>query len=158
VSGGVRSILFACAVLFAADAYVSEAQAARDEFYFSPYFAPWPGQYYRPSWRHRYYAPPRKRKVSRSARHSVTYTRKRQRAALAVPRRSMRAEPRMKALQQTVSCEKAQAIVGEFGFKEIKADLCDGAIFHFSATRDGKPFTIQIEAANGEFAKVQRHR
>jgi hypothetical protein len=158
VSGGVRSILFACAVLFAADAYVSEAQAARDEFYFSPYFAPWPGQYYRPSWRPRYYAPPRKRKVARSARRSMTYTRKRQRAALAVPRRSMRAEPRMKALQQVVNCEEAQAIVGEYGFKEIKADLCEGATFHFSATRDGKPFTIHIEAANGELAKVQRHR
>jgi hypothetical protein len=158
VSGGVRWVLFVCAVLFAADAYMSEAQAARDEFYYSPYFAPWPGQYYRPAWRQRYYAPPRKRKVSRSAQRRATYSRKRQRAALAVPRRPMRAEPRMKAFQQTVSCEKAQAIVGEYGFKEIKADLCVGATFHFSATRDGKPFSIQIEAANGELAKVQRHR
>ena len=61
-------------------------------------------------------------------------------------------------VQQSVNCEKAQAIVSEFGFKEIKAEVCSGAIFHFSATRDGKPFSIQIEAANGELAKVQRHR
>jgi hypothetical protein len=55
-------------------------------------------------------------------------------------------------------CEKAQAIVGEYGFKEIKADVCLGATFYFSATRDGKPFSVQIEAANGELARVQRHR
>jgi hypothetical protein len=54
--------------------------------------------------------------------------------------------------------EKAQAIVGEYGFKEIKADVCLGATFYFSATRDGKPFSVQIEAANGELARVQRHR
>jgi len=70
----------------------------------------------------------------------------------------MRTEPRMKSVQQAVSCEKAQAIVGEYGFREIKAQMCEGATFHFSATRDGKPFSIQIEAANGELAKVQRHR
>jgi hypothetical protein len=61
-------------------------------------------------------------------------------------------------VQQSVNCEKAQAIVSEFGFKEIKAEVCGGATLHFSATRDGKPFSIQIVAANGEFAKVQRHR
>ena len=155
MGGGVRSVLVACAVLFGADAYMAEAQA-RDEFYFSTYFAPWPGHYYRPAWRQRYYAPPRKRKVGRSASRSVTSSRRRQRAALAVPR--MRTEPRMKSVQQAVSCEKAQAIVGEYGFREIKAQMCEGATFHFSATRDGKPFSIQIEAANGELAKVQRHR
>ena len=64
----------------------------------------------------------------------------------------------MEVIQQAVSCEKAQAIVGDYGFKEIKAEECAGAIFHFSATRDGKPFSIQIEAANGEVAKVWRHR
>ena len=157
MSGGVRAVLVACAVLFGADAYMSEAQA-RDEFYFSPYFAPWPGHYYRPAWRQRYYAPPRKRKVGRSTSRSVTSSRRRQRAALAVPRKPMRTELRMKTVQQPVSCEKAQAIVSEYGFREIKAEICEGATFHFSATRDGKPFSIQIEAASGEFAKVWRHR
>ena len=74
------------------------------------------------------------------------------------PKADARRAAHVRPVQQSVSCEKAQAIVSEFGFKEIKADLCVGATFHFSATRDGKPFSIQIEAANGELAKVQRHR
>src|SRR5262245_137607 len=49
-------------------------------------------------------------------------------------------------------------VVAEFGFKHIKAELCIGENFEFHATRDGKPFLIEIEAANGELAKVQRLR
>lgn len=160
MNGGFRSALFACVVLLTAHTYTCEAQAARDEFF----FAPWSGQYYRPAWRPRYYAPPRKRKAIRSAqRRNLTHSRKRQRVALAVPRSAMRkqsvgSESGKRPVQQSVNCEKAQAIVSEFGFKEIKAEVCGGATLHFSATRDGKPFSIQIVAANGEFAKVQRHR
>ena len=160
MNGGFRSALFACVVLLTAHTYTCEAQAARDEFF----FAPWSGQYYRPAWRPRYYAPPRKRKAIRSAqRRNLTHSRKRQRVALAVPRSAMRkqsvgSESGKRPVQQSVNCEKAQAIVSEFGFEEIKAEMCEGATLHFSATRDGKPFSIQIVAANGEFAKVQRHR
>jgi hypothetical protein len=160
VNGGFRSALFACVVLLTAHTFTCEAQAARDEFF----FAPWSGQYYRPAWRPRYYAPPRKRKAIRSAqRRNLTHSRKRQRVALAVPRSAMRkqsvgSESGKRPVQQSVNCEKAQATVSEFGFKEIKAEVCGGATLHFSATRDGKPFSIQIVAANGEFAKVQRQR
>jgi hypothetical protein len=73
-------------------------------------------------------------------------------------KQSVGSESGKRPVQQSVNCEKAQAIVSEFGFKEIKAEVCEGATLHFSATRDGKPFSIQIVAANGEFAKVQRHR
>jgi hypothetical protein len=52
-----------------------------------------------------------------------------------------------------ISCEKAETIVAEFGFKQIKAELCIGENFEFHATRDGKPFLIEIKAANGELAK-----
>jgi len=58
-------------------------------------------------------------------------------------RRQTGAELRKKSFQQTVSCEKAQAIVSEYGFKEIKAKVCSGATLHFSATRDGKPFLFK---------------
>jgi hypothetical protein len=34
--------------------------------------------------------------------------------------------------------------------------LCTGKNLSFSARRDGKPFSIEIVAANGELAKVQR--
>ena len=57
--------------------------------------------------------------------------------------------------QPLIGCEKAQAIIADYGFKDIKAELCAGKNLSFSATRDGKPFSIEIVAANGELAKVQ---
>jgi hypothetical protein len=61
-------------------------------------------------------------------------------------------EPR----QGGVSCDKARGIVAEFGFKDIKADSCSGKTYGFSATRDGKAFSIKVVAANGELAEVKR--
>jgi hypothetical protein len=58
--------------------------------------------------------------------------------------------------QGAVSCDKARGIVAEFGFKDIKADSCSGKTYGFSATRDGKSFSIKIVAANGELAEVRR--
>ena len=55
-----------------------------------------------------------------------------------------------------VDCEKAQVIVIDYGFKNIKADTCSGDTLGFSATRDGKPFSIRIFAADGEFSEVKR--
>jgi hypothetical protein len=55
-----------------------------------------------------------------------------------------------------VDCEKAQLIVADYGFKDIKAESCSGDTLGFSATRDGKPFSIRILAADGEFAEVKR--
>jgi hypothetical protein len=76
-------------------------------------------------------------------------------------RRQTRARPR--AVQQAnaapanaVDCEKAQLIVADYGFKDIKAESCSGDTLGFSATRDGKPFSIRILAADGEFAEVKR--
>jgi hypothetical protein len=55
-----------------------------------------------------------------------------------------------------VDCEKAQLIVADYGFRNIKAENCSGDTLGFSATRDGKPFSIRIFAADGEFAEVKR--
>ena len=55
-----------------------------------------------------------------------------------------------------VDCEKAQVIVADYGFKNIKADTCSGDTLGFSATRDGKPFSIRIFAVDGEFSEVKR--
>jgi hypothetical protein len=57
-----------------------------------------------------------------------------------------------------LTCEKAQAIVATYGFREIKARICAGKVLGFTASRDGKPFAIQIVAASGELAKVRRLR
>ena len=55
-----------------------------------------------------------------------------------------------------VDCEKAQVIVADYGFKDIKAENCSGETLGFSATRDGKPFSIRIFTADGDFSEVKR--
>jgi hypothetical protein len=153
---------------------VEARQGGFGGFFFAPFWSyeppPWRQRYYAPP-RKRYYAPSRKRKVVRAERRNFSQAANR-RAALAIarPRKVQRIAARelpqkavavpnesMGALPP-ISCEKAQAIVAEFGFKQIKAELCIGENFEFHATRDGKPFLIEIEAANGELAKVQRLR
>ena len=78
-------------------------------------------------------------------------------------RRHVRAKPRSGAQQvaaaapeSAVDCDKAQVIVADYGFKDIKADSCSGKTYGFSATRDGRPFSIKIVASNGELAEVRR--
>ena len=76
-------------------------------------------------------------------------------------RRHVRVKPRSTAQQvataeNAVDCEKAQLIVADYGFKDIKAESCSGETLGFSATRDGKPFSIRILAVDGEFAEVKR--
>ena len=53
--------------------------------------------------------------------------------------------------------KRAGAIVAEFGFNHVEAQLCTKENLEFRALRDGKPFSIKIKA-NGELAKVQRLR
>jgi len=72
------------------------------------------------------------------------------RAALAVPNETT-------GDLRSITCEKAETIVAEFGFKHIEAQLCTERNFEFRAMRDGKHFSIKIKA-NGELARVQRLR
>jgi hypothetical protein len=162
-----RSALLGCLVALLAGFMFSshvEARQGFGGFFFAPFWS-----YEPPPW-HRYYAPPRKRKVVRSARRKFQSANRRAALAVAKPRKTQRIAARefpQKAIADpngatgalpSISCEKAQAIVAEFGFKQIKAELCIGENFEFRATRDGKPFLIEIEAADGELAKVQRLR
>src|SRR4051812_29954663 len=109
--------LLACTMLFAACVHSSEVQARQGGFFFAPFFAPWHDQYYRPAWRHRYYAPPRKRyyalprkrKTVRSVR--LTQPRKGQQAALVIPRAAT-------PIHQPLGCDKARNILAEYGFKD----------------------------------------
>jgi hypothetical protein len=143
------SVLLLCISLLVVSAYCSEVEARQRGFFFAPFFAAWPGQYYRPAWRHRYYAQPRKRKALRSVR--ATQTRKRQQAALLISRTAPRTD-------KSIGCEKARDILTEYGFQDIKAEVCTGITLGFSASRDGKPFSIRILAANGELEEVRRQR
>ncbi len=151
--------LLACAALLAVVMSAAQVQARQSGgYFFAPFFAPSPWSYYEPRWRGRYYAaprrrhyaPPRKRKAVASTQRKLISMRSKGKAALAIPPRTTRSPP--------IGCERAGAIVAEYGFTNIRAEVCTGTTFGFSATRDGKPFSIQIVAANGELAKVRRHR
>jgi hypothetical protein len=151
--------LLACAALLTVVMSAAQVQARQSGgFFFAPFFAPPPWSYYEPRRRGRYYAPPRRRhyapprrrKAVASTQRKLIQTRNKTKAALAIPPRTARSQP--------IGCERAEAIVAEYGFTNIKAEVCTGTTFDFSATRDGKPFSIQIVAANGELAKVRRHR
>ena len=131
-----RLVAFACAALLVGGAAVSEAQAGQG---FGGFFLSLP--FLQPFYQTRKRVP--------TVQRNFTRLRKERKNALAVPTGPGVSQP-------SVSCEKAQAIIADYGFKDIKAELCAGKNLSFSATRDGKPFSIEIIAANGELAKVQR--
>jgi hypothetical protein len=119
-------------------------------------FAPQPMFY--PPPRQRYYRPPSHRDVHRDWRPKakVARTARTQKAT----RRTEALAGATSAIPATtggrVTCERAQAIVAEYGFTEIQPETCEGRTYGFSATRDGKPFSIKIVAADGELAEVKK--
>ena len=142
-----RLVAFACAALLAGGVATSEAQAGQGigGFFFSlPFLQP----FYQSSPRYERRQSSQRKRVPTVQRHLTRIPKERENA-LAVPTGPGVSQP-------SISCEKAQAIVADYGFKDIKAEICAGKSLSFSATRDGKPFAIEIIAANGELAKVQR--
>jgi hypothetical protein len=163
-----RLVLFAGVTLLGIGVSTTELEAGQGYggFFFAPFFAPY---YEPPPWRPRYYAPPRKRhyaqsrrKANLSAQRKPTQSRNGHQAALALPRKASRPEPPITAQVETtpatasMGCRKSQAIVAEYGFKDVKPEVCVGTQHSFNATRDGKPFWIKIVA--GELAAVKRLR
>jgi hypothetical protein len=55
----------------------------------------------------------------------------------------------------SITCDAARAVVADYGFKDVKPELCAGKTLRFGATRDGKDFLIEI-TANGGLARVRR--
>jgi hypothetical protein len=120
-------------------------------------FAPRP-MFYPPS-RQRHYRAPSRRSVhrdtrarSKAVRASTSSARRTRRSAALTGATS--AIPA--AAEGRVTCERAQAIVAEYGFTEIQPETCEGRTYDFTATRDGKPFSIRIVAADGELAEVKK--
>lgn len=56
----------------------------------------------------------------------------------------------------SVSCSKAGDIVSGYGFSAVKPADCDGQVYAFNATRDGKSFSIKLNAASGELTEVKK--
>ena len=55
-----------------------------------------------------------------------------------------------------MSCDKAGSIVSGYGFSGVKAQTCQGKVYAFNATRDGKAFAIKVDSASGELTEVKK--
>lgn len=55
-----------------------------------------------------------------------------------------------------LSCNKAATIVGGYGFTGVTSSDCDGQVYSFNASRDGKPFMITLNSNSGELIKVRK--
>lgn len=60
------------------------------------------------------------------------------------------------AAKSILTCDKASAVVGSYGFTGIKASDCNGEVYAFTATRDGKPFAVKLSALSGELTEVKK--
>jgi hypothetical protein len=52
-------------------------------------------------------------------------------------------------------CDAAATIVTDFGFQDVKPELCSSTASRFSATRGATKFVVEV-APNGELTKVRR--
>lgn len=57
-----------------------------------------------------------------------------------------------------LSCDKATAIVSGYGFATVKAEDCEGKVYAFKASRDGKAYAIKLNAGSGELTEVKKLR
>jgi len=65
-------------------------------------------------------------------------------------------KPVAAASVKSVSCTKAGEIVSGYGFSAVQPADCDGQVYAFNATRDGKSFSIKLNAASGELTEVKK--
>ncbi len=65
------------------------------------------------------------------------------------------AKPAAKA-STGMSCGKATSIITGYGFSAVKPKTCAGKVYAFNASRDGKPFSIKLDAASGELTEVKK--
>jgi hypothetical protein len=78
------------------------------------------------------------------------------RSATAKPTTVQKPAKKAAAAKPSLSCEKATEVVSGFGFRDIKPVTCKGQTYAFNATRDGKTYSIKLNAANGELTEVKK--
>ncbi len=61
-----------------------------------------------------------------------------------------------KPAEAVLSCDKARAIVGSFGFTDIQTVGCAGKEYGFRAKRDGKGFDVRLSSLSGQLISVKR--
>jgi hypothetical protein len=60
------------------------------------------------------------------------------------------------AAKPALSCDKAKAIVADYGFTDVEAQTCKGKVYAFGAKRDGKSFSVKLSSSSGELTEVKR--
>jgi hypothetical protein len=61
-----------------------------------------------------------------------------------------------KVQPKKIDCTKGASIVSGYGFSGVTSKTCAGDTLTYAATRSGKNFEIQVNAANGELTNVKR--
>jgi hypothetical protein len=61
-----------------------------------------------------------------------------------------------KVQSKKVDCTKGASIVSGYGFSGVTSKSCVGDTLTYAATRSGKNFEIQVNAASGELTNVKR--
>ena len=54
------------------------------------------------------------------------------------------------------SCNKAKSIISKYGFEDIETKSCNGRIYHFSATREGKRFSVKINTLTSALTEIKK--
>jgi len=65
-------------------------------------------------------------------------------------------KPKQRTPAGAISCKKAQSIVRDFGFSNIQTKNCSGNVYSFSASRDGKPFSVKLSSLSGELKDIKQ--
>jgi hypothetical protein len=55
-----------------------------------------------------------------------------------------------------LTCDKATGVVAGFGFGDVKPSDCNGQVYAFNATRDGKSYAIKLNATSGQLTEVRK--
>lgn len=135
--------------LYGSSYYDDYGDQGFDESYYDPYYLPPsapPQRLY--ARKHTYVAVPKAKKSAVARNTAVKSATKVATASLTNKSESGKST--------SLSCDKATSIVTGYGFSGVTPKDCQGQVYEFGATRDGKKFLIKLSAASGELTDVKK--
>jgi hypothetical protein len=60
------------------------------------------------------------------------------------------------SIPRPTRCDWAKSIVAAYAFENVIPKTCNLGVLRFEATRQGRKFSIQVSAVNGDLIKVER--
>lgn len=131
--------------------YDDYGDQAFDESYYDPYYLP-PSE--QPVLRKTKRLP--QANVKPKAKPVVASTRPVTLKTTTKPKQVASVAPSPKPATQAMSCDKATGVVSGYGFSSVTPQDCQGQVYEFAATRDGKKFLIKVSASTGELTDVKK--